>query len=344
MKRSSKPSVALFVDTETWAFATIARQVMHHLSAYYTFRVVPVSVIENMDQLLMITEAADLRHFFWREIPRQIGTPYYRGYVERLGWSYEDFEARFLGERGLTTWVCDHLMLDEHDLAERAPFFNSPLLDGYGTSSRRLFDIYSALPGYPPPSAILEDGVDLELFTPMKLSRRSGARNGELVVGWVGNSRWNSDIDDFKGVHTVVRPALELLREGGLVIREQFADASEARLPLADMPRYYSGIDVLVCASIHEGTPQPLLEAMACGVPIVTTDVGVVPDVLGPRQRDYVLPERTVQALAGRLAELAKHPSALAELSRENLDHIRAWGWDRKALAYRAFFDEMLAR
>ena len=342
--RLAKPSVALFVDTETWAFASIARQVMRHLSEYYTFRMVPVSVIENVDQLLMITEGADLRHFLWREIPRQIGTPYYRSYVERLGWSYEDFEARFLGERRLTTWVCDHLMLDDDDLAERAPFFNSSLLHGYGTSSRRLFDIYAALPEYPPPSAVLEGGVDRELFTPMGVGRRAADGDDELVVGWVGNSRWNSDIEDFKGVHTIVRPALELLRSSGLAVREHFADASETLIPFAAMPQYYSEIDVLVCASKHEGTPQPLLEAMACGVPIVTTDVGVVPEVFGPCQREFILAERTVQDLADRLADLARHRSVLTELSRENLDHIRAWGWDRKALAYRAFFDEVLAR
>ena len=166
--RPRKPAVALVVDSESWAFANIARQLMQRLSEHYVFRMIPASVIENVDQLLMMTADADLRHFFWREIPRQIGTPHYRYYVERLGCDYEDFEDRYLRGRKLTTAVYDHLMLSEGDVAERAAFYSSPLLDGYSVSSKRLCDIYASLPGYPPPLAVLEDGVDLEVFAPRR--------------------------------------------------------------------------------------------------------------------------------------------------------------------------------
>lgn len=65
-------------------------------------------------------------------------------------------------------------------------------------------------------------------------------------------------------------------KQRGFDIEERFADKHVTPRTLREMPDYYSSIDVYVCASITEGTPNPILEAMASGVPIVTTDVGIV--------------------------------------------------------------------
>jgi glycosyltransferase involved in cell wall biosynthesis len=216
------------------------------------------------------------------------------------------------------------------------------MLDGYSVSSQRLYAIYASLPGYPPPTAVLEDGVDLDLFAPRRPGRSPGSRDHGLVIGWVGNSAWNEAIEDFKGVHTILRPALRLLQERGIDVRESFADRQERFIPHDQMPAYYARIDVLVCTSSVEGTPNPVLEAMASGVPVVTTDVGIVPQAFGPLQQRFILSERTIPALVDRLAELARHRSLLRELSRENLDQVREWGWDRKALGFRDFFDLVL--
>ena len=42
------------------------------------------------------------------------------------------------------------------------------------------------------------------------------------------------------------------------------------------MQRFYDAIDMLVCTSSSEGGPLPVFEAMACGVPVISTDVGLV--------------------------------------------------------------------
>jgi glycosyltransferase involved in cell wall biosynthesis len=76
-----------------------------------------------------------------------------------------------------------------------------------------------------------------------------------------------------------------------------------------DLDRIYPDLDVVALCSINEGTPVSLIEAMACGIPVVATAVGGVPDVLHGGARGYLVPARSPAALADAL-ELALHPGA----------------------------------
>jgi hypothetical protein len=93
------------------------------------------------------------------------------------------------------------------------------------------------------------------------------------------------------------------------------------------MPAFYGAIDVYVCVSEIEGTPNPVLEAMACGIPIVSTDVGIVPQVFGPEQHRFILPARSIDALVRALRTLLADPALRRRLADENLDRIRSWSW-----------------
>lgn len=108
------------------------------------------------------------------------------------------------------------------------------------------------------------------------------------------------------------------------------------------MPDYYSKIDVLVCTSKIEGTPNPVLEAMACGVPVISTDVGVVPQVFGELQKSFILEERSVQALSDAITRLISEPGLLAELSEENLRKIESWDWSVQAKRFGDYFSSLL--
>jgi hypothetical protein len=92
------------------------------------------------------------------------------------------------------------------------------------------------------------------------------------------------------------------------------------------MPDYYNKIDVLLCASTIEGTPNPVLEAMACGVPVISTDVGIVPEVFGPKQREFIV-QRDVSSMAGAIRKLCLNRGLLIELSEENQVRIEDWDW-----------------
>ncbi len=337
-----KPKIALILDTDNWAFGNIARQLEKNLSDRFSFMRIPMDVIDNIDQVFLMAQQCQILHFFWREHLTLIGTPYYQSYAEILTGSYEAFYKRFIEPKILSTSVYDHLLLEPQELERRREIFTGRVA-GYTVASQKLNAIYSVVPGYPKPSAVIEDGVDLAVFRPKNIERLKGVSDRELVVGWVGNSKWASEIEDFKGVHTILKPALEQLVAGGAKVRAHFADRQERFIPHDKMPDYYSEIDVLVCTSKIEGTPNPVLEAMACGVPVVTTDVGIVPQAFGPLQRDFILPSRSIDCLVAKLRQLREEPHRLLALSAESLERIAAWDWPAKAKLFGDYFDALLA-
>ncbi len=124
----------------------------------------------------------------------------------------------------------------------------------------------------------------------------------------------------------------------GLERLRRQADRAVGFIPHKEMAAYYSEIDVLVCVSKIEGTPNPILEAVACGVPVISTDVGIVPEVLGRLQRELILPERSVEALMAALIRINIDRSLLAQISAENTKIIESWDWSRRVKAFEMFF------
>ena len=109
------------------------------------------------------------------------------------------------------------------------------------------------------------------------------------------------------------------------------------RIEHEDLNRYYSAADILVLASYREGWPNVLLEAMACGTPVVATAVGAVPDFVNHPHAGRVVGERTVPAIAAAIrAVLASPPSR-----HEVRTYASRFSWDHPTQGLLALFSDV---
>lgn len=105
------------------------------------------------------------------------------------------------------------------------------------------------------------------------------------------------------------RPLLEHLAR-----RLGVADAVEFLGMRSDIGAWFAQADLFVLSSISEGLPIALLEALACGLPAVVTNVGGMPEVLNSSGAGFVVPARNPVALANAILEIARHPDRLPAL------------------------------
>lgn len=189
--------------------------------------------------------------------------------------------------------------------------------------------------GYGGPLAVIPQfGVDPTAFAPPP----EPAYKSEFVVGFAGRLVQEKGVDLLleaaSGLaqqvrvqilgHGPLRAGLErLASQMGLSQRVDFLGS----LPSLQMPEFYRRLDVLVLPSRSrpnwvEQFGRVLVEAMACGVPVVGSDCGEIPHVIG--EAGLVFPEGDATALRQALARLMADPALRADLARRGRQRVLA--------------------
>ena len=107
-----------------------------------------------------------------------------------------------------------------------------------------------------------------------------------------------------------------------------------------DLPPLYRGASFLLQASLAEGFGLPVAEAMACGTPVVASDIPVFREVAGDAAR-FVDP-RDADAIARAMRELHADASLRAILSDRGIERARSFSWDDAAARTLAIYREAL--
>ena len=202
--------------------------------------------------------------------------------------------------------------------------------------------------GFPGAASLIPLGVDTERFSPLP----DGPAGEDPVVGYVGR------LESHKGVDVLLEALVDV---DGAILRVAGAGPEESRLrALAtalgldervqlvgsvtqeQLPAFYRGLDVLVVPS--RPTPgwleqfgRVVVEAMACGVPVVASDTGALPDVVG--QAGLLVPPDDPQALAACLRTLLTDEPARRELAQRGLAQARHASWSEVARAYLSLYE-----
>ena len=343
--KTKKYKIALIVDVRNWAFDNIAQNIKKYLSEKYDIEIIYMSddLEDNIVYLFYAVKDFDLVHIFWRGILNYIDSDFYNYYLSYYGSDKQAFLDNYIKSKLITTSVYDHKYLSKDLEKENKHIFE--YVKSYTVSSKKLLKIYENIDYLKDPEYEITDGVDLELFKPKNISRLSykNIKNRTLNIGWVGNSKWSGDKnEDVKGFISIIKPAVEGLIKDGYNINLVTSDKNDKFIPHDKMPEYYNKIDLYICASLNEGTPNPVLEAMACGVPVISTDVGIVPEVFGKTQKEFILKERNIKSLKEKIIYLLNNLNMLEILSKENLESIKDWTWENKVKEFDKFFTKCL--
>ena len=96
-----------------------------------------------------------------------------------------------------------------------------------------------------------------------------------------------------------------------------------------DLPAVYSGAAVFVFPSLYEGFGLPLLEAMACGVPVITSNISSMPEVAGDAA--MLVDPRNVDGLAAAIAQVLRDEALRDRLRGAGIARARQFSWETAA-------------
>jgi glycosyltransferase involved in cell wall biosynthesis len=172
----------------------------------------------------------------------------------------------------------------------------------------------------------LEQRVSAEEGTRAETRRVMGVPDGRFLVGWIGRMTSVKQTDD-------VLAALAALRGRGVdaglclvgdgpdrdMVERRAKELGVMRSCLflgyqEEVAQYYAALDAVILPSRNEGTPVSAIEALAARRPVVATRVGGVPDVVRDGVDGFLVEPGDVDALAERLARLARDPALAARM------------------------------
>lgn len=207
-------------------------------------------------------------------------------------------------------------------------------------------------------SRVIHNGIDLSIFRPAnKIQARSRLKlppDAFICLFVAAGTRDNM----FKDYGTIYK-AIELVSQrwqGRKIIfialggEQESSHIGETEIILApfisspeDVACYYQSADVYLHAARADTFPNVILEALACGAPVIATGVGGIPEQVIPGKTGFITPPADADAMAEKIVSLFQDDELRSELSFNAADDAkRRFGLDRMVDAYLAFYAEVI--
>ncbi|NUZ05148.1 glycosyltransferase family 4 protein [Piscinibacter koreensis] len=202
---------------------------------------------------------------------------------------------------------------------------------------------------------VMRNGVDLQRFQPVQqgIARENLRLGGSPLILSVGH------LIERKGHHLVVEAMAQLVRDypdATLLIVGEGEERSRLEqqvvrlnlqshvclagaVPNEQLPVWYSAADMLVLASSREGWANVLLESMACGTPVVATDVGGTAEVMAPPRTGQLVPRRDAHSVAQGIRALLANPPSRVDVRR----YAECFSWSSTSRSQVSLFRSIVA-
>ena len=193
-------------------------------------------------------------------------------------------------------------------------------------NNRFLFEQYQSLHS---DVSYIPNGVDTKTF-----SCESKKLSDPIVIGWCGNM--DRAVKNFDVVKNLMASGIDGIRFeiAGTLKRH----TAKELLTKEQMVEFYGKLHYFLVTSTAEGTPNPALEAASCGVPLIATRVGNMPDIVSEDTGFFVESnENSIGKILKRLKNIDANRYAdmrqnIQGLMREN------WDWSHRKDAWQSFF------
>lgn len=194
-----------------------------------------------------------------------------------------------------------------------------------------------------------EHVLDLDNFNIIKdLSERDN------LVGYIGR------LSEEKGPMNFIHAISELPRDGSIkfiiggsgrlldkieiYLKNNCLNANTELIgwiPHTDLPSHLNNLRLLVVPSYTEGLPNIILEAMACGTPVLANPVGAIPDIIKDGDTGFLMENNSPECIASNIIRALEHPDpkGIAQRARALVEH--EFTFERTAERWRKMLEEM---
>ena len=205
---------------------------------------------------------------------------------------------------------------------------------------------------------VIPNGVDLSIFHPAnkKDARLAlGIPQNALVILFTANALRQNIWKDYRTVQDAVTLTAMQMKEQNVLLFALGQDGKGERIGPAEVhfvryqanpevvASYYQAADVYVHAARADTFPNTVLEALACGTPVVATTVGGIPEQIEDGQTGFLVPVGNARALAERLTQLLSDNDLTQRMGRSAAEAARRqFDLQRQAEAYLSWYKELV--
>ena len=244
-------------------------------------------------------------------------------------------------------------------MASRSPAGTRASRTTDGVGSRSLTPLLSASRRatlHPWQKMDIPNGVDLNLFQPgnRRLARRSlGLPEDAFICLSIGaNGAKPNPYKDFSTVARATKLVLEQNQSSNLLFIRIGGDPKQSAEPrikhsgyIEDeklLAAYYQAADIFVHGAKVESFSLVILEAMACGIPTIASDVGGIPELVKEDETGFLVPPGDSVTMSQRISLLITNAELQNSLGKNALSAARNLGIENQAKRYVQWFQELL--
>ena len=195
---------------------------------------------------------------------------------------------------------------------------------------------------------VVYPGIDHEIFTPARagdpaeqarVREKYGA--GQLFFIYVGDTDWRKNLPRLLKACATMPDEVRLLIVGKRALHDQKLAGQIGALglerqvvlagfvPVEDLPPLYGAAQSLLFPSLYEGFGLPVAEAMACGCPVITSNVSSLPEVAG--DAGLLVDPENVEEIGAAMARIVAEKGLRERLSEAGLRQAARFSWEKCA-------------